>query len=306
MYYNRLKEWDYYYIANKDFGLSLSVSDYNHLGIVNVTYFDFKNQKSISKTYKKSFARSLLFMPPTSKIGDINFETSKFSVDINHNQSGRTIVCAINKFLPDQDFYCVIELEETNNGTSVIASRSPLPNHFIYSQKINCMVASGYYKIGNEKYTFDKKDTRATLSWNRGVLPKNMHYYWSNCNGLTEDGHEIGFNLGFGLSFNKALSENMIFYKSRAYKLNDCAFVVNKDEKGDEKCLDIWKLYSNDGLVDLTFTPVFLHTDKLSNLFMKVNKKQAFGHFNGYIMFGEEKVEINDLYGFVSIYDTLW
>ena len=44
------KEWDYYYIGNQDYGITLTVADNGYMWILSATLLDFKSKKSIPKT----------------------------------------------------------------------------------------------------------------------------------------------------------------------------------------------------------------------------------------------------------------
>ena len=39
----RIKEWDYYYIGNQDYGIALTIDDNSYMGLGSVSVLDFKN-----------------------------------------------------------------------------------------------------------------------------------------------------------------------------------------------------------------------------------------------------------------------
>ena len=52
----RIKEWDYYLIANDFFALALTVSDNGYLGLDSISLIDFQNKRQITKS-------AMSFMP---------------------------------------------------------------------------------------------------------------------------------------------------------------------------------------------------------------------------------------------------
>ena len=39
----RIKEWDYYYIGNDEFGIALTIADNSYMNLMSVSLLDFKN-----------------------------------------------------------------------------------------------------------------------------------------------------------------------------------------------------------------------------------------------------------------------
>ena len=40
---NRIKEWDYYYIGDKEYGVALTIDDNSYMGLVSVSVLDYQN-----------------------------------------------------------------------------------------------------------------------------------------------------------------------------------------------------------------------------------------------------------------------
>lgn len=45
----RIKEWDYYYVGNDEYGLCLTISDNSYMAMGSVTFLDFKNVKDTTE-----------------------------------------------------------------------------------------------------------------------------------------------------------------------------------------------------------------------------------------------------------------
>ena len=44
----RIKEWDYYYIGDEEYGIALTIDDNSYMGLVSASILDFKNKKYIN------------------------------------------------------------------------------------------------------------------------------------------------------------------------------------------------------------------------------------------------------------------
>ena len=48
---SRIKEWDYYYIGDRNYGIALTIDDNSYMGLVSVSVLDFINHKEVTKSY---------------------------------------------------------------------------------------------------------------------------------------------------------------------------------------------------------------------------------------------------------------
>jgi hypothetical protein len=206
----------------------------------------------------------------------------------------RTIDVKINNYDNNLPFLAHFELEEVMDDSMVIATPFDKPKHFYYNEKKNCMRAKGYYQFGGERVEFFDMDTFAILDWGRGVWTYKNTWYWSGLSGIS-NGIEFGFNLGYGFGNTKCATENILVYDKKAYKLKDCVFNIPKDEKGNYKYLEPWTIYSEDGDINLTFTPILDTEDNTNLLILKSLQHQVFGYFNGTIKVDDLEVKIDDI-----------
>ena len=66
----RLKEWDYYYISNKEFALCLTISDMGFVGALSLTVMDFVTPAQFTNSAICLFPMGKFNMPRTSESGD--------------------------------------------------------------------------------------------------------------------------------------------------------------------------------------------------------------------------------------------
>jgi hypothetical protein len=55
--WHRIKEWDYYYILNADFGIGFTLSDLGYISMVAVSWMDFRNNTFSQSDTMKFFPK---------------------------------------------------------------------------------------------------------------------------------------------------------------------------------------------------------------------------------------------------------
>lgn len=133
------------------------------------------------------------------------------------------------------------------------------------------MTARGRAVCGGKEYIFGD-GAFGLLDWGRGVWPFHNEWYWSNGTG-TVDGKIFGFNLGTGFGNTSQATENMLFYNGKYHKLGRVHFDL------DTEYMKPWRLYDDEGRLDLTLTPCYDRITRMKVLFVDNCCHQMFGGF---------------------------
>lgn len=305
---NRIKEWDYYYIGNKDYGVALTVADNGYMSMASISLLVFGERRyDITKSIIGLFPKGKLGMPCDSRLGDVEFEDKKkgFSMRFLHQGDKRRLLCMMENFDKDKrTFRCDLTLMETVGKSMVIATPWEKTRHFYYNQKINNLLAGGYAKLGEDMYDFNH-DSFGVLDWGRGVWTYKNTWYWSSLN-AKQDGHTIGFNLGYGFGNNTRATENMLFYDDQAIKLDDVKIDIPMKGFGRDDFMSPWIFRSREGDIDMVFTPVYDRHADTNLLVLRSNQHQVFGTFKGVIRAEGKVYEIRDLPGFAEKVYNRW
>lgn len=297
----RIKEWDYYFVGNKNIGVSMTIADNSYMGLAGVEFYDFANRKQIDFRHVSLLPMGKMNMPTDSKTGDITYRYRKIQMSMKSHDDYKEISCQIPNFDRGKFFELNVKLYYLNQDSMVIAT--PFVENekaFYYNQKVNHLEAEGSVKVGEEK--FDLTNMLGVLDWGRGVWTYNNTWYWSSASGRLDDGTLFGFNLGYGFSDRSMATENMVFYNGKAYKLNDVDFGVPASSY-----MEPWHFTSSDKAINMTFQPIH-HKDVDVNLgVFRHNPNQVFGLFSGYIeITGGEKIAFNDIFGFAEKVHNKW
>lgn len=302
----RIKEWDYYYIGNNHYGIAITIADNSYMGLASISIINFDKPEYITKSSTKLFTRGKVNLPNNSASGVSSWKDKNYDIRIVSENKKRSIEIQVKNYVDGKGLLAHFDLEEKVDGSMVIATPfAKKPKHFYYNQKINNMVASGYFFFDEQRVYFSEEDTRAVLDWGRGVWPYKNTWYWSSLN-AKNNGHEIGFNFGYGFGDNKAATENMFFYDGKAYKLDDVSFNIPRDSKGNFTIMEKWAITSKDESISLEFTPIINRMDNINYGLLKSIQHQIFGKFNGKIKVGEIEAEIVDVISFAEIVTNWW
>ena len=303
----RIKEWDYYLIYNDKYGVAVTVDDNSYMGLNSISFLDFENKIEKTVSPMKFMTLGKTNLPPTSEIGDVEVNNKNYLFSIKNDGKTRVIKVWLKNFLNKQDINCEFTLTDTPKDSMVIITPFPKKKTaFYYNQKIVGFKVSGTVAIGEKLYKFSNDNTRAILDWGRGVWTYKNTWYWGAGCGIV-DGHEIGFNIGYGFGDTSQASENMVFYDGIAHKLKDVKFNIPKTKNGKDDFLSPWTFSSSDGRFEMSFTPILDRHANTDILIIASNQHQVFGHFNGYFILDDgKKIELKNFLAFAEKVKNKW
>lgn len=300
----RIKEWDYYYVGNQEYGVALTVADNSYMSMASASLMDFKNKKFVTDSEIKLFSNGKLRLPSSSLAGDVIYESKRVKIKFVNFGDRRQLVCSFDKWGAKKSrFACRFELTDMPSQSMVIATPFDKKAHFYYNQKINCMTAEGYFSIDGQATNMSGQ---AVLDWGRGVWTYKNTWYWSSLS-CDAQGRKFGFNLGYGFGCNDAATENMLFVDGKAHKLNDVVFNIPKTADGKDDFLSEWTVTSDDHRLNLRFEPILDRNDKISLGVLATDQHQVFGRFFGDATLDDgETVTLNGQIGFAEKVFNKW
>ena len=291
----RIKEWDYYLVLGKDFGVAFTLNDMSYLGMISASFLSFADRCEHTETVLTPFPMGKFHMPEDSSVGDAAYEDKRVKLKLTVGEGWRRIECDFKKFDGEKDLVCDIRMEQPEMDTMVIATPWDKKHHFYYNQKINCMRASGWVRYDGKEYTFDPATDFGTLDWGRGVWTRDNTWYWGSANGLV-NGKPFGFNIGYGFGNTTAASENILFYDGKGHKLDDVTFNI---PEGD--FMKPWTFTSSDGRFEMDFEPILDRAAYTDFKFIISDQHQVFGIMNGTAILDDgTKLEVKDLLCFAE------
>ena len=299
---HRIKEWDYYLVANARCAVALTVADNGYMGLISASVLDFTVPKEHTKSILIPFPMGRFQMPASSLSGDVTYTTKRLGMKFSKAGDKRYLKCDFINFNQSKTLFVSLTLTEPQQDSITVATPfSENKKAFYYNQKINCMPASGLVRFGGEEYCFSPEDSFGTLDWGRGVWPRKNTWFWGSLSGML-DGVPFGFNIGYGFGNTSAATENVVFYNGKAHKLDSVTFHIPKSDY-----LRPWVFASNNGRFEMNFTPIIDRCSKTSVGILSSDQHQVFGHFSGQVILDDgTALRIKNMLGFAEKVCNVW
>lgn len=300
--WHRIKEWDYYSVLDpeKGYGITLTLADLGYIGIATICWLDFQNRTSQQVEALTFLPRGRTRLPATSESGTTCFKNARLNLNFDVSNNVRRLSFGTTHFtdeMGNKGLKGEILLSQDPDMESMAIATSWEDNRkaFYYNHKINCMPAAGHVTIGNTRYEFTPDTSFGAIDWGRGNWTYKNRWYWGSASGML-DGESFGWNLGYGFSDRSAASENMIFYKGKAHKLDEVVFHMNTEDY-----MQPWKITSSDHRFEMDFIPVLDRQSRFDFKLLKSVQHQVFGHFTGSVTLDDGSVlKINKFFGFAE------
>ena len=78
----RIKEWDYYLVANDHFAVALTIADNGYMGLDSVSFLNFDERWQITKSPMRAFPMGKTGLPETSVLGASEIAASGYALAI--------------------------------------------------------------------------------------------------------------------------------------------------------------------------------------------------------------------------------
>lgn len=301
----RIKEWDYYLITDGHIGLALTIADNGYMGLDSISFLNFDERWEITKSPMRVFPMGKTGLPETSRLGASEIAASGYALAFYHEDGARQLSFHMDNFRGKDAIEGIVTLTDEPEDSIVIATPFQKPGHFYYNQKINCLRASGWVELGNERFVIHPDRFFAVLDWGRGVWTYHNTWYWSSASGLV-NGVPFGWNLGYGFGDTSAATENALFYNGRLHKLEHITFEI-PFKGGKEDFLSPWRFTSSDGRFEMDFAPVLDRAACTDLKLLKSDQHQVFGRFTGKAVLDDgSELFVRDFFGFAEKVENKW
>lgn len=309
-----LKEWEYFLILSKEYGLGLSIANVGSCSRLSIHFMDYVNKKYVCESDLLIARGTEGTYMPRDVFSTTRYKTERaFGI---YEKKGNTchIVIDFKDLTPGDDFKAdiLVTIPDTDKTVMVIPYKSD-PNLFYYNYKINNMITEGTMEYKGKSYAFTKENSAGTNDWGRGVWEHVNEWYWGSLS-TTIQGKPFGFNIGHGFGDTSNATENIIFYDGRAHKIDQLTFQIPGDVIGDlklvlpnENYMKNWKFVTNDGRLDMDFVPVMDRQSGLSVGDYASGQHQVFGLFTGKAILDDgTEISFKDEFGFAEKVNNAW
>lgn len=171
---------------------------------------------------------------------------------------------------------------------------------WVFTQKSAARRCDGFIRINTKNYDLQQSGALAAVDWTGGFMRRETFWNWGSLSCTLKDGRRLGFNLAAGVN-ETGFSENMLWLDERPIKIDMVDFRFDRYQKHLG-----WQLTSNDGIVDLHFTPKGKRQDKTNAFFIASNFTQYFGQYQGEIRLPNETIILDGQWGLTEDHYAKW
>ncbi len=293
----KLKEWDFYQFHKGHYALQLTIGHLSYIGQGAVTLIDLDTGRKWSVSTLKP-----LYIPELSRNpeqpGRCEYRDRDFHMTYEVTATKRRI-----RFIGSNEQFSEVTVQldiphDINNDKMVIATPFAKPTQFYLNYKENYYTCKGAVRFiatdATNSMEMDFSDACGVLDWGRGVWPYHHEWYWGNMTGYIED-EPFALNIGWGFGDLRHATENMYFYRKKAYKLGKL-----HTEWDDSNLMKVQHIYDPDGRFDVTFTPFYDNYTENKVMVVDTECHQVYGHFFGTIETDEGRKEFHHILGFIE------
>ncbi len=175
---------------------------------------------------------------------------------------------------------------------------SPVPQGVVnVTEKRVLMPAHGAILFDGDAEQFE--DALAGMDYTNGLLARHTAWRWAFAMGATQDGRPVAFNLVDG--FNEG-RECAVWIDGKLVPTDGARFEFQRRQP-----LAPWKVVTDDGRIDLTFSPDALHAEHKNLGLVRSRFIQPFGTFQGTIQTPTgSTATLQGLPGVVESQDVQW
>ena len=294
----KISEADRYIVFSPTHTIVFEVRDDGYLGSMGVTVASRREKNRSTEVMQSLLPMGSYGMPPGSHSGAVRYRRNGAELDFVPMEAGSRIIRAdIPRFGNNRSVRGELVLSEPVPAESLVCN---LPwrneaNVFRYSRCSPWYTVEGVVQFGTAEIVFTKGNSWGIFDWNRSVRPRADTRYWAAGCGMA-GGRLIGFSVGHGSEDTSEVTENAFFVDGRLNKLDQITFHIPPSD-----WLSPWHFNSNDGRLDMAFTPQQERTDRRRILFHSFARRQFCGTFSGGAVLDDgSRVSFGNVTGFAE------
>ena len=301
----RIKEWDYYLVANDHYAVALTIDDNGYMGLDSISFLHFDERWEKTKSPMRAFPTGRTGLPASSAAGDTVINRKHYALSFRHEEGARVLTFHMEDFLDGLPVSGRIRLTDEPEESMVICTPFEKPGHFYYNQKINCMRASG---LGARQW--------AGVRFRPGGLLRRARL---GARRLDVSQHLVlGQRLRAGGRYPVRL-EHRLWLRQHLHCEREHAILrwpgaqaqsgaVPHPHAGRARdYLRPWTFTSDDGRFEMDFVPILDRAACTDVKLIKSDQHQVFGRFTGTAVLDDgTAVRVKDFLGFAEKVENKW
>ncbi|CAK1798724.1 DUF2804 domain-containing protein [Vibrio crassostreae] len=259
------KQFQFVSIVTDTHIIGVAIADIRYLGSAFCYLYDIENNHLEESSWLRPFGFDKQVTPSPYE-GTTSIASQSIAFDI---EGGQWRV-RLNTKLIKADI--VLEPEADSLPMSMCSPTGY--SGWTYTQKHNALRISGDIQVKGTSLKLTQ--ARAGYDFSAGYMRRETSWRWASINAQS-NGTDIGLNLAAGVNETGGC-ENVLWVNGSRHLLHPVQFTFNRQDTNLP-----WQITSQDGRINLTFTPLNNRSEKLNLWLLKSNFRQFVGHFSGSI-----------------------
>ncbi|MBR9869766.1 MAG: DUF2804 domain-containing protein [Gammaproteobacteria bacterium] len=254
--------------------------------------FDFESGQMFEQSFLQPLARNTKIEPYPER-GEARFRKGDVSLSIKPSVGGRNVrVSAPGNIEVD------LELTDDNDPHRLVCPAGY--TGWVFTRKSAGLPVEGEVRWGQQIWRTEEK-SRGSVDWSCGFMRRETAWNWACLAGQTDDGVAIGLNLAAGVN-ETGMTENALWLDGQRFVLGAARFEFNRYQQ-DAK----WRVTTEDGKVELSFSPSGVRKEKLNAGILASNFRQFVGTFEGTVEGKSgKKIPVAGLRGLMEDHFARW
>ncbi|MBT1444668.1 DUF2804 family protein [Shewanella sp. JM162201] len=261
------KQFEFIAIHTPAYLIGIALADIRYLGSGFCYVFD-KGRNRLHETH-------WLRPPGSYALGPspVSATSEMAGVRIHRHDGGWAV--ALNLLLDGLPLVADITLEALPLSLPMAMCSPTGYSGWTYTQKHNALSVKGTLCVNHEPQPLSR--ALAGYDFSAGFMRRETSWRWASINAMV-DGRRLGMNLAAGVN-ETGSSENVLWLDGVRRHLGPVHFDFNRSAANGGS----WRIWSERGELDLTFTPRGCRSEKLNLWLLKSNFRQYLGHFSGWV-----------------------
>ncbi|SNX47682.1 hypothetical protein VTH8203_01297 [Vibrio thalassae] len=264
--YFHYKQFQFVSIFTPQYVLGIAIADIRYLGTSFCYLYDINSNQLIEESWLRPLGLGYSLTASPWK-GKAQFNKGQVRFDIKDGQWRVRAKC--------KTFELDVLLDSTDAESPPLMVSSPTGySGWTYTQKHNALKVRGEFLVGGEAQLME--NCLGGYDFSAGFMRRETSWRWASISGESQ-GVTIGLNLAAGVN-ETGVTENVLWIGGKRCLLAGVMFDFDRQTPDSS-----WRIYDDQGRVDLTFQPINARTEKLNLWVLKSNFRQFIGYFSGVV-----------------------
>lgn len=288
------KEFQYFGVTNGRFLCGCALAHLRYVGAAFVYVYDLESGELFSRSLRSPFGIGLS-MADNPVSGESRFRIGEADIRMTYEEAPRRKSMQIR--IGDE---LSVDASMPEEGFEPMSLNTRIGyTGWVYTNKTACLEVTGSLTLRGQRFDLGTLRTLGHHDFSAGFMRRETFWNWACFSGIS-GGHRLGINLSCGVN-ETSYTENCVWIDGKLVKVNLTRFEFDEND-----ILKDWRVWSDDGKVDLRFKALGLHREYLNAGIMASKFRQLFGHFEGELRIDGQVIPVRHLPGFVEDQYIKW